>query len=272
MKTLLKPLAVVVVAWTMVLSTSRSDATSVKHMSMREIADLSSQVCWATIESSTPRWSEGRRAVETVFHVVDAEFMKGSGPRAFDWVVPGGTIDGITMSIAGAPTFAVGERWMLCLLPSWKTHPCAGIWQGAFRVEESTRGPIVRGASGVVTGLSADTSVTFLHTQAQHVCTVDACSTPHAANLALTLPNAPISLAEWNALLQPLLDASARVEQPVGSVVGARVWTSESAVAFRTDAQQRANSPAKQAPPGARRGAIKVKPVPSAATTREAAR
>ena len=46
-------------------STSPAIATSVKPMSMREIADHSAHVCWATVESTTSRWSQGHRAIET---------------------------------------------------------------------------------------------------------------------------------------------------------------------------------------------------------------
>ena len=257
---------VLFVAVALLAGASRVEATSVKQMSMREIADLSAQVCWATVESSTPRWSEGRRAIETVLHLQGVEFLKGDGAQEFDWVVPGGTIDGITMSIAGAPTFLVGERWMLCLLPSWKTHPCAGIWQGAFRVEESTRGPIVRGAMGVVTGLSAETFVAYMQSSAQHLCTPATCTQAHPAQLTMAMPSAPISVDDFNALLQPILKASALVPLPLDSIVGARVWTTSHAVPFRVDAVTPANPPAKRAAAGARRPKSKVNATDAGAT------
>ncbi|MDA1008735.1 MAG: hypothetical protein O2800_07020 [Planctomycetota bacterium] len=41
------------------------------------------------------------------------------------------------------------ERWMFFLLPEWRVHPCVGIWQGAFRFEETSTGTFVLGFWGL---------------------------------------------------------------------------------------------------------------------------
>jgi len=48
--------------------------------------------------------------------------------------VPGGRMGEWEMRIAGAPVFEPGQRWVLFLLPSYRTFPVVGIWQGAFRI------------------------------------------------------------------------------------------------------------------------------------------
>jgi len=239
-------------------STSPAIATSVKPMSMREIADHSAQVCWATVESTTSRWSKGHRAIETVIHLRDVQYLKGSGEREFDWVVPGGSIDGFTMRLAGAPVFAVGERWMLCLLPEWKTHPCAGIWQGAFRAEQGATETVVRSADGMVSGLHPDSFVRCAMSSTKHTCFEDACKGAHVPVVSHTTPEPSITVEEWNALLQPILDASASHTQPKGSVVGTRIITTQRAVPFQNAAHEPSHRPAARAKDNALRPKVRL--------------
>ena len=42
--------------------------------------------------------------------------------------------------MASAPAFAAGEKWILFLLPTYKTFPVVGLSHGAFRVPTDTDG------------------------------------------------------------------------------------------------------------------------------------
>ncbi len=246
----------------------RLEATSVKPMSMREIADLSAQVCWATVTSTTPRWSNDHRAIETVVQLTDVEFLKGNGPQQFEWIIPGGTMDGMTMQLAGAPSFVAGERWMLCLLPQWKTHPCTGIWQGAFRVEQGEHGPIVRGAAGFVSGLNADATVRYSQVRLTHACRDAACGIAHSVSLATQTPEPAISVEGWNAVLKPILQGSTPHVIPDHAAVPSRVIVDSRPVSFSNVAQQTPQVQPKSSRPGAVRPRVKLTPVPVKGVTR----
>lgn len=213
----------------LVFMSSIATATSVKTFTLRETVDLSAQVCVASIESVTSRWAKGHHEIESVVVLRDVDFLKGSGPRTIEWVIPGGTIDGVTMKIAGAPEFAAGERWMLFLLPQWKTHPCAGIWQGAFRLESGSSGPIVRGSLGIVAGIDASGFVSYVG--AEPAQRGDACCQDAVSNEENSQP--PLSAQEFTALVGDAIGKSAPIALADGAVIGPRVWPTKKAVAPR---------------------------------------
>lgn len=252
--------ALIAIAALVLCFSVRVEATSVKPMSMREIADLSAQVCWATVASTSSRWASDRHEIETVVQLCEVAYLKGSGPSAFEWIVPGGTMNGMTMQLAGAPSFVAGERWMLCLLPSWKTHPCAGIWQGAFRLEQGKDGAVVRGAGGLVTGLNPDSSVRYARSQRTHTCSSAACAQPHRADLSTRAVDPAMTSEAWNAALQPILGASTPRPLPEGLVVAPRIWIDSRAVPFQTSSGRPLNAPAKVARTGATRPKWKLLP------------
>lgn len=229
-------------------------ATDVEVMPISKVVSLSSHVCWATVESATARWAEGHREIETVLHLVDSSFLKGDGPAVFDLVVPGGTLGEWTMKVEGAPQFREGERWMFFLLPEWRTHPCAGMWQGAYRAAESDGGMIVRG--GVVGG---DREVGGLD--------------DHGHPRAPADGEAPLSVAEWTKIVSEAcaLDAVGRpVAEPAqgqGAAISTRVWPSHRATPMRDNQGRPLNASARAAATGASRG--RATPVPAVPMPRE---
>lgn len=104
-------------------------------MDLSTAADLAAEVMVGRIEGIETRWAENPRRIESVLTFVDVSTMKGEASSGvFLLTVPGGSLDGYTFRIAGAPDFAAGETWLLFVMPEYRVHPVVGLNQGAFRV------------------------------------------------------------------------------------------------------------------------------------------
>lgn len=129
---------IMTVAVGLVLVTSVAKATSVVPMDLDTLADHSGQVIVGTVTAVRSYWADSPRRIESEIAFEETEYLKGTLPDSrstFTLVVPGGTVGQTSMQLAGTPTFAVGEKWVLFLLPSYKTFPVVGLSQGAFRVQ-----------------------------------------------------------------------------------------------------------------------------------------
>ncbi len=275
---------VLVSMWALCSVCASASASSVKPMAMQELADRSAQVCIVRIDSVTSRWSQparssldgarigatSKRQIESVVRLSEIEFLKNASslnneamPRTLDLVVPGGTLDGFTMELCGAPQFVAGERWMLFLLPQWKTHPCAGIWQGAFRIDESASGPVVRGHAGLVAGINSDGFVQLANTQgardsasrccAAHAQTKSVITQSNASASAATPVLPPISLTEWRAQLARFLERSPRLALAKSARIGMHIVATERATPMHDATGAPVSVPARRAPAGTKR-------------------
>jgi hypothetical protein len=138
-----------------------AQAGAVRPMMLAETADLAGQVIVGEVASVRSYWAENPRRIESEVTFKGVEYLKGAladSTSTFSLIVPGGQVGEWQMRISCAPTFAAGEKWVLFLLPSYKTFPVVGLHQGAFRVETDAEGVArVYDASGQpITGLGAD--------------------------------------------------------------------------------------------------------------------
>ena len=141
---------------------TRANATTVEPIDLSTAADLAAEVLVGRIGGIETRWAENPRRIESVLTFVDLSTMKGEASSGVvQLTVPGGSLDGFTFRIAGAPEFAVGETWLLFVLPTYKVHPVVGLNQGAFRViADETGVPRVHDAGArPVLGLDAGNHV-----------------------------------------------------------------------------------------------------------------
>ena len=126
-----------------------SSGTSVVRLTLRDIADHSGQILKGEITAIDSYWTEefGPRTIETKVTLEHVSYFKGQRSRStnFEFTVPGGTVGEMTMRIAGAPEFKLGEEWILFLLPEWKSFPTVGLYQGAYQLVEG----IVKDGNGV---------------------------------------------------------------------------------------------------------------------------
>jgi hypothetical protein len=124
-------------------ASSPARATMVEPMSLETLADYAVQVIEGMVaEVRSFRENSPPRIISQVTWSPVA-FLKGGPSTAttsFVLTVPGGEVDGWQMRIAGAPEFRPGERWLLFLLPEYRTFPTVGIWEGAFRIVEDSNG------------------------------------------------------------------------------------------------------------------------------------
>ena len=202
---------------TAVLSTlgTQSNATLVAPMTMQSVADHSAQVIDAQILSVRSYWAQNPTRIESELTLKPIEFLKGAPsiePSTLTLIVPGGRVGNKQMRIAGAPELKAGQRWILCLLPTYKTHPVAGITRGAFRVEMDQEHVLrVADVSGnQVTGINAQG---FVQVMAHKELTATTATLAATANRTQRL-----SRDEFAALIRPILDASKNYElsEPAG--------------------------------------------------------
>ena len=111
--------------------------SSVVPMNLEVISDYTGQAFVGEVESVRSYWAENPRRIESEIIFNNVEYLKGSPEEAsssFSLVVPGGTVGDTQMRICCAPRFAVGEKWILMVLPKYKTFPIVGLYRGAFKV------------------------------------------------------------------------------------------------------------------------------------------
>ena len=138
-------------------------------MPIAKLADYAGQVVVGRVTAVRSYWLDQPRRIESEVTLEQVEYLKGRLPDSAATVtlrVPGGEVDGYRMTICCAPELRVGEKWILFLLPTWKTHPVVGIYQGAFLVLPDEHGVpriATRGHGHLmdVTGVGADGFVQY---------------------------------------------------------------------------------------------------------------
>jgi len=125
------------------------------------LSDYAGQVVAGNVTAVRSYWADEPRRIESEVTIENVRYLKGTLPDSkatFTLIVPGGKVDDWQMQIGCAPTFAVGQRWVLFLLPSYKTFPVVGLHQGAFRIESDSEGTarVYDASGGAVVNLGKD--------------------------------------------------------------------------------------------------------------------
>jgi len=132
-----------VLCFPLFILTSRAGAGSTVPLPLQTLSERSGQVIVGRVVSVRSYWADQPRRIESAVMFESVEYLKGriaGSTDTFRLIVPGGKVGEIEMRIAHAPVFAVGEKWLLFLLPAYKTFPVVGLNQGAFRVETDAAG------------------------------------------------------------------------------------------------------------------------------------
>ena len=110
-------------------------ATTLLRLDLDDLTGESSAVVYGKIVASRVEWNSGRTLIYTVYTVAPTEYLKGRLGPVFELYEPGGVLDGLQMSVAGAPAFSVGQEAVLFV---WTDphgqHQVTGFEQGAFPV------------------------------------------------------------------------------------------------------------------------------------------
>ncbi len=134
-----------------------SRASTVITMSIQTMADHAGQVIVGTVVDSRSYYIDNPRGIETEITLERVEYLKGRLPNSrerFTLRLPGGTIGDRQMRVCCAPLPGIGEKWLLLLLPEYRTYPIVGLYQGAFRIVADAKGVerVYRAANEPVTG------------------------------------------------------------------------------------------------------------------------
>lgn len=114
-------------------------ASVVRRTTALEVVARADVVVRARVASVEPYFDEGGRVRSVVTLDVQRSLRGGVGPRlVLDRL--GGTLDGLTTRVIGAPTFEVGQDLFLCLVAAddGEFAP-VGLWQGRFVVDAHRR-------------------------------------------------------------------------------------------------------------------------------------
>lgn len=135
-------------------------SATVVPMNLPQLADHAAQVIIGRIATLRPYWADNPLRIETEIVFERVRYLKGALPEVrhtFTLAVPGGTIGRTQMRLCCAPAFETGQTWLLFVLPTYKTFPVVGIWQGAMRImpDETGTERVWTAAVQPVTGIDA---------------------------------------------------------------------------------------------------------------------
>ena len=122
--------------------------------SIVEMTDLAHDVISGTVTNLTPESKDGL-IVTTVTVQIKHNYV-GNKQRNFTFEIPGGTLNGVTLSVPGAPTFNEGEDVLLFL----DHNQVVGFGQGAYAIGQD--GLASRTLEGADVPETADTSANLL--------------------------------------------------------------------------------------------------------------
>lgn len=88
-----------------------------------------------------PRWTEGRRTIETLVTLDVDRYLKGSFGSTVRFVVPGGVMGRYRSIFVGAPEFAIDQRVIVFLGARGPSVPYVlGLSQGVYRIVPASSG------------------------------------------------------------------------------------------------------------------------------------
>ena len=110
-------------------------ATTLVRLDLDDLTGESSAVVYGKVTASRVEWNQARTLIYTVYTVEPTEYLKGRLGPMFELYEPGGTLDGIQLSVGGVPSFSVGQEAVLFVWTDRQgQHQVTGFEQGAFPV------------------------------------------------------------------------------------------------------------------------------------------
>jgi hypothetical protein len=111
------------------------DAITFQPKSFDELADEAEQIFIGTVRDATSRRTD-KGAIVTDYMFGDLEVIKGDAPEPHTSITMlGGTVGNESMTIAGAPDFVIGVRYLVFVAGNGSViFPVVGGHQGIFQV------------------------------------------------------------------------------------------------------------------------------------------
>ena len=123
-------------AMLLLLSTSPGWSTLVPRLTVEQMVDESASVVEGTVISKRAAWDSAHQFIWTHYEIKVTDVLKGLVGSTVTVSEPGGSVDGLNMSIAGVPTYAVGEEVVILLSPTEIGYLRTCGWgQGKFSVQ-----------------------------------------------------------------------------------------------------------------------------------------
>ncbi len=124
--------------------TALAPASTVEPMNLDTLADLAGQVIVGQVSAVESYWTtDTPRRIESRVTLERVDYLKGAPAESsttFTLIVPGGQVGDMRMQVCCAPTFAVGDKWVLFLLPQYRVFPVVGLFQGSFLARPDENG------------------------------------------------------------------------------------------------------------------------------------
>jgi hypothetical protein len=112
-------------------------ATMVPRMSLEQLTDGSQIIVHGRIVRSWSAWDEGHQFIWTHHELKVIDPLKGPAKPTVTFSEPGGTVDGVSMNIAGTPRFTPGEEAVLFLYQTPIGYVRTTGWgQGKYNISE----------------------------------------------------------------------------------------------------------------------------------------
>ncbi|HRW54144.1 MAG TPA: hypothetical protein P5081_14830 [Phycisphaerae bacterium] len=261
---------------------AESRASTVTPMSVATMSDYAAQVIIADIGDTTSAWADQPRRIETTVELRNIEYLKGGydgAPTRRTLITPGGAVGEFRQRICCAPEFRTGQRWVLFLLPDYRTFPTVGLGQGAFRVVDDSDGVahVYQHGGLPVAGVNDETWIEYAVSPRAHVHgqVSSASSTLRVVDHSKEATRPLMSFDAFRAAIQPTLDASRdhKLSRPAGNriVVTLRPvpirGANAKAAAPTAGEKPRTSQSIREATPERRRGASTHETPPSESAT-----
>lgn len=92
-----------------------AQATLVPALSLVALIDQSEIIAHGRVASSWPAWDRGHKYIWTHYRIDVLDPIRGNPGASIVVSEPGGSLDGVAMSISGVPDYAVGEEAIVFL-------------------------------------------------------------------------------------------------------------------------------------------------------------
>lgn len=146
---------VLIVAMLVCLLAGHVRATVLVPADLAELSRDARIIARGQVVAIDARWSDGRRAIETVVTLEAESYLKGEMGRMVQFRVPGGTMGRYRNIVMGAPRFAVGQRIVVFLGASGPRVPyILGLSQGVYRLGVSSSGEVLVSPPPVMPGVT----------------------------------------------------------------------------------------------------------------------
>jgi hypothetical protein len=135
-------------------------ASTVLPLNLKELSVRAQRVTVGKIASITSYKDSVSGRIFSRVQVAETQTLSGAAPSSVTFEMVGGVDGDVQESIAGFPTFRVGDKVVLFLRGNTATpvSPTVGMWQGVFFVETGANGAetVSNHARQVVAGIRGD--------------------------------------------------------------------------------------------------------------------